>query len=149
RCLELGRRSMRSVLFVVHCLAVTSSAWATVVSAFHFSGPPPAMLGPYKMTSFPPNPASQFDLVSAAPGPFGEDVLFSMPLYDLKVVNGGSPGAWGTWGYGYNGDIYSSFTSHTLVLTLPENTRAFHLVVGTSQSGLFTLTADTTIVKEG
>ncbi|MHB1318711.1 MAG: hypothetical protein ACYCYF_08860 [Anaerolineae bacterium] len=104
---------------------------------------PPAMLGPYTVLPFGPDPRpAGYTPVTAVPGPTG-DVQFSREGLHTRVGGDGS-----LWGHGYTGDVYYFPSSAgadaiaavpiywgELLLTFPENTMAFYLYLHTEYPG--------------
>jgi len=90
------------------------------------TGAPPPTLGPYAMTSFPPDPSDLDTPVSSVDGPTGP-IAFDAPLTHLQVANG-----WQTWSNGYGGDVYMASDAAddgtlSTTIALPPGTGAFVL----------------------
>ena len=83
---------------------------------------PPATLGPYTMTPFPPDLRPE-GAVTTVPAPSGE-LVFSTTASHRTVGY-----SWGSWGHGYAGDVYYFTGALEASLTLPANTRAFYLYI--------------------
>lgn len=60
---------------------------------------PPAALGGYPMTAFPPDGQPEYALVSGVAAPGSEAVAFRVDL-SHRIVGS----SWGTWSHGYAGD---------------------------------------------
>jgi hypothetical protein len=82
------------------------------------TGPPPATLGMYLMTPFPPDP--QGSPVTSVAAPTGGVVGFDKPLNHTTVGAG-----WATWSHGYAGDVYWDYMTD-VTLTMPPKTGAFY-----------------------
>ena len=83
---------------------------------------PPATLGPYTMTPFPPDLRPE-GAVTTVPAPSSE-LVFSTTASHYTVGF-----SWGSWGHGYAGDVYYFSGALEASLTLPANTRAFYLYI--------------------
>jgi hypothetical protein len=87
------------------------------------------------MTPFEADNRAEFENVTDVPAPGGGVLQFDSSLLHLKVGSG-----WGSWSHGYTGDVY--YTEGTqLVMTLPENTKAFYFYVEPNFFGQFSVTA--------
>jgi hypothetical protein len=83
------------------------------------------------MTPFPPDPRPLKEFVDFVPSPLGGDVLFSPPLYHVRVGKG-----WVFWGHDYFADVYYTVDPvATITLTLPDNTKAFYVYASHGASG--------------
>jgi hypothetical protein len=98
---------------------------------------PPPTLGGFDMTPFKADNRAESVDVTDVPAPGGgRSVLhFDHSLSHRKVGS-----SWGTWSHGYTGDVYES-TGTQLVMTLPENTKAFYFYVEPNDFGQFSVTA--------
>jgi hypothetical protein len=81
---------------------------------------PAAALGPYTMTSFPPDPRDISWDVESVDSPLGGAVEFSIPLMHLKSVH------FDGWSHGYTGDVYWTKLADSVELKLPAQTGAFY-----------------------
>jgi len=82
---------------------------------------PPATLGSYTMTAFPPDPQGLYSDVSSVASPLGGDLGFSIPL-SHRVIGSG----WASWSHGYTGDVYFTNYGAEVTLTMPADTGAFY-----------------------
>ncbi len=121
---------IRATTLITIVLYACSSSNATIIGVA--GGPlvtPPTTLGPYTMTPFPEDTRDQLSVISDAPSPFGDPLIFSRPM--LLARQDASAG--GPWiGYDYVGAVYvsatpSPFPTGLVELTLPAETRAFYL----------------------
>src|SRR4051812_1046988 len=101
-------RRLLLVLTMLATLAATGAGAASAAGTIVFdaspgSGPPPASLGPYAMTSFGRDPQPLFAPVAGVAGP-GGTIAFSSELQHVRIGNG-----WATWSHGYAGDVYWTF----------------------------------------
>jgi Bacterial Ig-like domain len=99
---------------------------ASVVDTSPGTAAPPTTLGPYTMTPFAADSRPLFQGVSDVPAPDGGTLQFDRSLDHYRIGNG-----WATWSHGYTGDVYSNFLTASpardqVVMTLPENTKAFY-----------------------
>jgi hypothetical protein len=97
---------------------------------------PPPTLGPYDMTPFADDNRAVFGRVTDVPAPGGGVLQFDRSLLHLEVGNG-----WSTWSHGYSGDVYADSGITQLVMTLPENTRAFYFYAQPNRFATFNVTA--------
>lgn len=99
---------------------------------------PASTLGPYTMTPFAADPATDGTLVTSAPGPFGSLGL-SKALTKATV-----PLSWGTWSNGYMSTVYFSNTEESVTITLPSGTAAAYFYIEPDSGGTlnFTVTAE-------
>jgi hypothetical protein len=98
---------------------------------------PSSTLGPYTMTPFPADtqPAN-YTPVSSVASPLGGFVTFSSPLHHAHT-----PGEWGTWSHGYNGDVYYTAGAQSVTLGMPGGTLAFYLYAQSNPFETHTITA--------
>ena len=124
-------------------LVLSAAAQAGITGVAIGTVAPPATMGGWVMTPFPPDP--QGSPVTSVASPLGGVVGFSASMGHLTV-----PGSWATWSHGYTGDVYRDpqrAIPHAVTLTMPagtdafylyaeQNTRlAFHSITATAQDG--------------
>ena len=113
---------VRTTMIVVLLFTIDRWCAADIVGVAGGYIAPPPTLGPYTMTSFPPDDRPLFELVDDVPSPLGGQIAFSMPFYHVRVGQG-----WQGWGHDYWGDVYYGwFLDDSVMLYLPEDTRAFY-----------------------
>jgi len=109
-------------VFIVAVVWAGSGAGAEIIfDGTPEDGPPPATLGPWDMTPFPPDPTPVYTDVVEVASPLGGEVGFSIPL-SHRVIGGG----WCGWSHGYDGDVYYTMGQQSVMLTLPVGTAAFY-----------------------
>jgi len=112
----------RTMLSVASVLIIARLCSAEIIGVAGGYGAPPPTLGPYEMTPFPLDDRPLWEWVDDVPSPLGGAASFSVPLQHLRAGFG-----WGSWGHGYEGDVYSSYGSgDSVIMGLPEGTRAFY-----------------------
>jgi hypothetical protein len=142
---RLGRSFKGLVLAVALAspLALAQSALAggngnIVFSSGEGTAAPASTLGPYTMTPFAPDPATDGTLVTSAPGPFGALGLSNALTKATVPLN------WGTWSNGYMSTVYFSATEESVTITLPSGTAAAYFYIESDVGGTvnFTVTAE-------
>jgi hypothetical protein len=104
------------------------------------TGAPPGTLGGYAMGAFPADLSAEGTLTSSlTPPPAfpGSGSLgFTTEVEHMKVGSW-----WDTWSHGYLGSVY--FTpDHQLLMTLPQDTLAFHLYIEPNLKATFEFQVD-------
>ena len=98
---------------------------------------PPPTLGPYDMTPFEADSRALGQSVTDVPAPGGSVLQFDRSLTHFRIGAG-----WNTWSHGYTGDVYDTGSGvNQVVMTLPENTKAFYFYVEPAVLGSFNVTA--------
>lgn len=122
---NLLRRFAGGIFLLLSCCLVPSFA-QIVFDGSPGTAAPPAMLGPYTMTPFgpDPNPLNANTMMVATPGVCGNANVMFAPMLQHQQV-GPAANQWKTWSHGYTGDVYSTF-GNTVTLTLPAGTSAFY-----------------------
>ncbi len=129
------KRSILLTICLVALFAVPLQASITGVPLG--TSAPPAVLGPYAMTAFGPDPQPEGSDVTSVASPLYGSVGFSAPL-NHRIVGS----SWATWSHGYTGDVY--FTGYELSsvrLTMPPNTGAFYLYAEPNPYSEYQITA--------
>ena len=140
--MALVRRVIAVSLAVCASLAFSagSASAAVTFDGSPGTGPPPATLGPYTMTSFPATDSrTPFTTVTTIPSPLGGDVGLDSPFQLLPLGGGWSS----NWTAGFSGTIYFSSFDDSAVLTLPADTKAFYFYSHSNAAGFKTVTAQT------
>jgi hypothetical protein len=98
---------------------------------------PPANLGPFEMTDFPPGTDPSYTVVNSVPSPLGGEVQFDHGM-EVRWV----PATWATWSHGYSDDVYADIDPGTqVVMTMPPNTYAFYFYAEPNAWAEFNITA--------
>jgi len=126
------KRLMAICLVVLFAVPVQAS----IMGAALGTDPPPPVLGPYTMTSFPADSQAEYALVTSVASPLGGTVDFSAEL-DHRIVGS----SWATWSHGYAGDVYYTNGAMSVTLTLPSNTGAFYFYAEPNPMETYLITA--------
>jgi hypothetical protein len=100
------------------------------------TNPPPPTLGPFDMMPFEADDRAELDDVTDVPAPGGGVLQFDHLLSHRKVGS-----TWLTWSHGYSGDVYADRRGTQVVMTLPENTKAFYFYVEPNDFATYNVTA--------
>jgi hypothetical protein len=124
--------------FLALACGASAAQAAVVFDGSPGSGPAPATLGGYAMTSFPADTRDDYTEVTDAAAPSGSLTFGqSMGLYTIGPT-------WhsGLWAGGtYSGRVYSADYYLTVTMTLPAGTRAFSFYGAPTDYGTYTMRA--------
>ncbi len=108
-------------LFSAVALTLSSTACLAGISVADLgTGAPPATLGVYSITLFPPDGTPEFTPLTDVASPLGGNVTFDIAA-EHRIVGS----SWATWSHGYLGDIYFAPNVSSLTISLPASTGAF------------------------
>ena len=116
------------------CIANTSVVKGDIIGQPFGTNTPPATLGGYTMTPFPPDSTGNGQGESLLSSPLGGVISFNTGSYGVFHTQVGG-GVADTWSQGYEGDIYSlppplNESNNSITVYLPPNTGAFYLYAG-------------------